>query len=237
MDGELQAGDSPNPQQDLLSFPGLSSPQPVAPRWPSGARSSPGAQLCSSCTRTLVSPCSCPGRDGMLGMSLQHLSEGRHSRTPSSCMRLQTGGSSLVPSHLQDLQPPQSTESPILDAADLVLVQLPEGEREKKGELLGQPRQRAISAPDLLLPAATGPNPKLPHAQHCQDSQVLEVGGSTECFPGDGLDEVLTQVPAEERGRKANGQCLQSVMSRGGRASTGRGTPRHSVISRGLLTN
>lgn len=80
-------------------------------------------------------------------------------------MGLQTGGSSLVPSHLQDLQPPQGTESPILDAADLVLVQLPEGEREKKGELLGQPRQRAISVLIFccLLPLDLTPNSLMPN--------------------------------------------------------------------------
>lgn len=101
----------------------------------------------------------------MLGISLQHPSEWG---TPEDTFILHGVAHwrvQPVPSHLQDLQPSQGTESPILNAADLVLVQLPAGEREKKGELLGQPRQRAISAPDhfcCLLPQDLTPNSLMP---------------------------------------------------------------------------
>lgn len=40
-------------------------------------------------------------------------------------------GLQLPPGHLQDLQAPQGTEGTILDAADLVLVQLPTGESSR----------------------------------------------------------------------------------------------------------
>lgn len=43
---------------------------------------------------------------------------------------------------------------------------------------------------------------------HCH-SQVLEVCGPTESFPGDGLNEVLAQVPMGKRSRKENEHCLQ----------------------------
>lgn len=125
--------------------------------------------------------------------------------------------------HLQDLQTPQGTESPILNAADLVLVQLPEGGRQREHYWSSnwEPRQSDQYLP--MLPA-TGPDPKLPCAHPCQDSQVLEVGGPTESFPGDGLDEVLTQVPAEKRHRNKYDQCLQSTMPLGTTVSTGRGS-------------
>lgn len=54
---------------------------------------------------------------------------------------------------------------------------------------------------------------------HCH-SQVLEVCGPTKSLPGDGLDEVLTQVPVGERGRKENEHCLQDRALRGAAAPT-----------------
>lgn len=71
--------------------------------------------------------------------------------------------------------------------------------REKAaGALLGQ--RRAAGWLPVLPTAQPTPNASVPAcARPCCHSQVLEVGGPTESFPGDGLDEVLAQVPAGER--------------------------------------
>lgn len=105
-------------------------------------------------------------------------------------------------------------------------------QKKDRGSIAGT--AQAESDQWLLMLPATRPDPKLPCGCPCQDSQVPEVGGPAEGFPGDGLDEILTQVPAEERGRKENEQCLQSMMPHGIRASTGQGMPQHSVIPWGL---
>lgn len=69
-------------------------------------------------------------------------------------------------------------------------------EKKDRGSIAGT--AQAESNLWVRMPPATGPDPKLSHAHPCRDSQVLEVGGPTERLPGDGLDEVLTQVPGEE---------------------------------------
>lgn len=122
-------------------------------------------------------------------------------------------GLQLVPGHLQDLQAPQGTESTVLDAADLVLVQLPMGESSRS--VAGTAQGHRLAPRTACCPS----DPKLLRASPCPallgHSQVLEVGGPAESFPGDGLDEVLAQVPAGERGGKENERCLHDTMLRG----------------------
>lgn len=71
------------------AFPLHSQLQPCGPP---GAGSGPGAQLCSSGTRPLLSLSSGPGRDSTMGMSLQRLSEWgapRETLTPRGACRLE----------------------------------------------------------------------------------------------------------------------------------------------------
>lgn len=116
--------------------------------------------------RTLVSPCSSQGKNGMLGMSLRHPSEWRHPRTPSFCMGLQTGGSSLSPATYRTSSPLNARKAPSSMQLIWFLSSCLQEKGEKKGKLLGQLRQRAISAPDhfcCLLPLDLTPNSLMPN--------------------------------------------------------------------------
>ena len=96
-------------------------------------------------------PCSAPPRDqgemAQRGCPCRALVSGEHPGTPSPRMGLVGWRRQPAPGHLQDLQPPQGTESSILNAADLVLVQLPAGERQREHCWDSPGRERPV-APD-----------------------------------------------------------------------------------------
>lgn len=70
-------------------------------------------------------------------------------------------GLQLPPGHLQDLQAPQGTEGTILDAADLVLVQLPTGESSRS--IAGTAQSRRLAPRTAHCPA----DPKCLRASLC----------------------------------------------------------------------
>lgn len=70
-------------------------------------------------------------------------------------------GTPATPGHLQDFQPPQSPKSPILNAADLVLVQLPAGESNSSMTGMAQVQFPTLPAaePTQTLHASPCPSP------------------------------------------------------------------------------
>lgn len=129
----MRDGDSPNPRAwlDALSR--------VLPTTASCRQTDPLGQdqaLEHSPAGALPDPCSAPpwgqGETACWGCPRSASVSREHPGTCPCHMGLAGWRLQLAPSHLQDLQPPQGTESPILDAADLVLVQLPAGERWKE---------------------------------------------------------------------------------------------------------
>lgn len=169
-------------------------------------------------------------------MSLQHLGEwGAPRDTRSPTWGLQAGGSSQPPATYRTSSPRRARKAP----SSIQLIWFLSSCLWEKvgGSIAGTAQAESNQSLLMLLPPDPTPNslgPPVPIPAGTHDSQILEVSGPTESFPGDGLDEVLTQIPAEERDRKENEQCLQSTMLRGTRASTGRGTAQHSAIPKRL---
>ena len=125
----------------LQASPLHSQPQPGGPQGQDQA-------LKHSSAAVVPEPCSAPPQSqremAHWGCPCPHR---EHPGTPSPRTGLAGWRLPPAPGHLQDLQPPQGTESPILDAADLILVQLPaeEGQREHCWDSPG--RERPV-APD-----------------------------------------------------------------------------------------
>lgn len=118
-------------------------------------------------------------------------------------MGLVNGRLQPAPCYLQDLQPPQGTESPVLNTADLVLVQLPVGEK-REGVLLAQPRQ---SDQWLLIP----PAPKIPRAPmpiSTRTHRFLRSVAPRKAFLGMAwMKFSLRSLQKKEAGRKMRSAC------------------------------
>lgn len=152
-------------------------------------------------------PCSAlPWSQGEMscwGCPCSALVSGEHPGTPLIQHGLVNCRLQPAPGHLQDLQPPQGTESPILNAADLVLVQLPVGEK-REGALLGQPRQ----SDQWLLISPVPKNPCAPVPNSTRTHRFLRSVAPRKAFLGMAwMKFSLRSLQKKEAGRKMRSAC------------------------------
>lgn len=145
----------------------------------------------------------------MLGMSLQHLGEWGHPRTPSSCMGLQAGGSSLSPVTYKTSSPRRARKAP--SSMQLIwflssCLQEKERKRENCWDSPGREQSSATDHFQYLLPLDLTPNSLMPNT--ARTHRFLRSVAPRNAFLGMAwMKFSLRSLQKKEAGRKMSNAC------------------------------